>query len=216
MRAVRGDVQAVRGQTVVRKSGVERALTAGIPVGIDANRCAVVVRLVRRSVFDAEAGHNFDVLGGVTPYLNEVLQFLGFQRKRLFTGVQGRDGRVLFRRDLDGCSRASNRKHHVTVAPLAASQADVIRFVCFEPSSFHSEHIGSDRNRRKCVVALGICHRIAGRARHGVLQHNLGGGYHRPRGVCHSSRQSRENALSPQREPVCEQNQTAQNGETGN
>jgi len=88
---------------------------------------------------------------------------------------------------------------------FATAQADVIRLIQLEPvapqsrSTFRRVPMGT-----KSI--LSICHCIARRARHGILQHNLGVSYHRSRGIGHRSRQSCKNSLSSQRDPAGEKN----------
>src|SRR2546430_829357 len=166
VRAVLRDVQGVYGQTVIGVGGVERTLAAGIPVGIDANRLPVVVRLVLCAVANAEARHNFDVLGGVASDLSEVRQFFGCQRKRLLARVDSYYCGVLSV-DLDGLIGVANGKRHVDVALFAATQADTTRLVRLEAGRLHRQGVRSDGDRRERKVPFSICHRVGLRARYG-------------------------------------------------
>ena len=106
VRAIRRDIQRVAGQPVVGVGGVQRALAAGIAVGVDADRLPGVVRLVRRPVGDAEARHDLDELGRVAAHLNEILQLLLVDDVRLLRRIHRRD-----------CVDRSGDLDRLTVAP---------------------------------------------------------------------------------------------------
>ena len=73
VRAVRGDVQRVAGQSVVRIGTVQRAHAASVAIGVDADHFARVVRRVAGAMADAKSRHDLDVLGGVAADLDVIL-----------------------------------------------------------------------------------------------------------------------------------------------
>ncbi len=79
MRAVSHDVQGIAGQAVIREVIVQRTLTAGITVGVDADGLAAVARLIGSPILNTEAGHDLDVLGGITADLHIIFKLLGRQ-----------------------------------------------------------------------------------------------------------------------------------------
>ncbi len=145
VRAVRGDVKAVVGQTVVGEGSVERALAAGVSVGVDADGLTAVVGLVGGTVLNTEAGNNLDVLGSVGADLSEVLQFLGFESEGFLSRVGGHDRGVLSV-DFHGLTGRTDDQRGVDVAIVTAVQLDRIEFVRLKTSCFDGHRVRTNRN----------------------------------------------------------------------
>ena len=196
VRAIRGDIQRVARQTIVGVCGVQRALAAGIAVGIDADGLAVVVGRVVRPVRDAETGHDLDELGGVAANLNKVLQFLTRDEVG-FLGAVHRSHFVNFAGDLDSLRSSSYGELGVDIALFATGQGDSRYLKGAETLRLDCQLVFAGRHRCKGEIAIGVGHGVALRTGLRIFQNDFCLRYHGRGLVGHDTRKSSVNALCP-------------------
>src|SRR6266496_1504731 len=160
--AIGHDIQRVVLKAVVGEVVVQRALAAGISVGVDAYGLPAIACLVSshgRGV-NAESGSDLYVLSGIAADLGEVLQFLGREGKRLFAGVH-RGNRKILRAYFYRLGGAGEYQTRIDIAPFASAHADLVCLVGLEALGLDSKNIGTHRHGSKSIVAFTIANGFA-------------------------------------------------------